>query len=104
MNARVWQLRIRAGKTDEFQETFYSLVQLARRQDGYRGAMVLTSGKQDSPDVIMVALWESADAIRASEKNLFLAQAISRFLGCCEGGPHVTEQDILASEIGRAHV
>jgi heme-degrading monooxygenase HmoA len=98
MNARVWQLHIRAGKTEEFQEIFYSLVELARRQDGYRGAVALSSGKPEAPDVIMVALWDSAEAIRASEKNLFLTQAIARVLSCCEGVPHITEQEILASD------
>jgi len=96
--AYVWQLHIRAGKTEEFQEIFYSLVELARRQDGYRGAVALSSGKPDSPEVIMVALWDSAEAIRASENNLFLTQAIARVIGCCEGVPHITEQEILASD------
>jgi hypothetical protein len=36
--------------------------------------------------------------MRASENNLFLTQAISRFLACCEGLPHITEQEVLASD------
>jgi hypothetical protein len=48
--------------------------------------------------VTLVALWDSLLAIRASENNLFLTQAISRFLACCEGLPHITEQEVLASD------
>ena len=54
--------------------------------------------KSDSPEVTLVALWDSLQAIRASENNLFLTQAISRFLACCEGLPHITEQEVLASD------
>jgi hypothetical protein len=47
---------------------------------------------------INVRLWGSLEAIRASENNLFLTQAISRFLARCDGLPHITEQELLASE------
>ena len=46
----------------------------------------------------LIALWDSSLAIRASENNPFLTQAISRFLACCEGVPHITEQEVLASD------
>ena len=46
----------------------------------------------------LVGLWDSLEAMRASEDNLFLTQAISRFLACCEGFPHITEQELLASD------
>ena len=69
-----------------------------RQQGGYRGVFALASAKSDSPEVTLVALWDSLQAIRASENNLFLTQAISRFLTCCEGLPHITEQEVLASD------
>ena len=78
MHARVWQLYIRPGKMQDFQDILSSLVDLARKQKGYRGVFVLGSGKSESPDVTSVALWDSLEAIRASENNLFLTQAISR--------------------------
>ena len=98
MHSRVWQFNIRAGKVEEFQEIFYSLVDLARKQDGYRGGLTLSSGNPESPTVIMVALWDSQEAIRASERNLFLTQCIARILTCSDGVPHITEQEILASD------
>jgi quinol monooxygenase YgiN len=98
MHARVWQLHIRPGRVQDFQDVFSSVVDLARQQGGYRGVLALASGKSESPDVIVVALWNSLEAIRASENNLFLTQAISRFLACCDGLPHITEQELLASD------
>jgi quinol monooxygenase YgiN len=98
MHARVWQLHIRPGKVQDFQAILSSLVDLARQQKGYRGVLALASGKSESPDVNLVAIWDSLEAIRASENNLFLTQAISRFLACCEGLPHITEQELLATD------
>jgi heme-degrading monooxygenase HmoA len=98
MHARVWQLHLRPGKVQDFRDTMSSVVDLARQQGGYRGVFALASGKSESPEVTVVALWDSLQAIRAGENNLFLTQAISRFLACCEGLPHITEQEVLASD------
>ena len=98
MPAHVWQLHVRPGKVQDFRDILSSLVELAREQGGYRGIVALASGKSESPDVTLVALWDSLEAIRASENNLFLTQAISRFLVCCEGLPHIMEQELLTSD------
>jgi len=66
-----------------------SVADLARRQGGYRGVLALSSGKSESLDVTLVALWDSLQAIRDSENNLFLTEAISRYLTCCKGLPHI---------------
>jgi heme-degrading monooxygenase HmoA len=71
MHARVWQLHVRPGRVRDFQDVFSSVVDLARQQEGYRGVLALASGKSESPDVTVVALWDSLQAIRASENNLF---------------------------------
>jgi heme-degrading monooxygenase HmoA len=98
MHARVWQLQIRTGKVRDFQAILSSVIDLARQQEGYRGVLALASGKSEAPDLTVVALWDSLNAIRATEKNLFLIEAISRFLACCEGLPHITEHEVLASD------
>jgi hypothetical protein len=98
MHARVWQLQIRPGKLQDFQGTLSSVADLARQHGGYRGVLALSSGKSESPDVTLVALWDSLEAIRTSENNLFLTEAISRYLTCCRGLPHITEQGLLASD------
>lgn len=98
MYARVWQLHIHSGKLQEFEDAMSSVVTLARRQPGYYGVMALRAGKPEAPDVTLIAIWDSLEAVRASEKNLFFMQAISRYVECCDGVPHVTEQEVLASD------
>jgi hypothetical protein len=46
MHARVWQLHVRPGKVQDFQDILSSLVELARQQHGYRGVLALASGKR----------------------------------------------------------
>jgi len=99
MHARVWQLQIHPGKVQDFKDTLSSVADLARQQRGYRGVLALSSGKSESPDVTLVALWDSLEAIRASENNLFLTEAISRYLTCCEGLPRISEQEFLVSDL-----
>ena len=98
MHARVWRFHIRPGKVQDFQGILSSVIDLAHHQGGYRGGVALASSGSESPEVTLVALWDSLEAMRASENNLFLTQAISRFLACCEGLPHISEQEVLASD------
>jgi len=98
VHARLWQLHLRPGMVQDFRDILSSLVELARQQDGYRGVLALASGKSDSPDITLVAVWNSMETIRASENNLFLTEAISRYLVCCQGLPHITVQELLASD------
>jgi quinol monooxygenase YgiN len=98
MHARVWQLQIRPGKVQHFKDTLSSVVDLARQQAGFHGVLALSSGKSESPDVTLVAVWDSLQAIRVSEKTLFLTEAISRYLTCCEGLPHISEREFLVSD------
>jgi len=98
MHARVWQLHLRPGMVLDFQNILSSVVELARQQDGYLGVLALASGKSDSPDITLVAVWNSMETIRASENNLFLTHAIARYQACCEGFPRITVQELLASD------
>ncbi len=95
MHARVWQVRIRPGKTEEFKAALQSLYPHAHQQHGYRGSVALTTRPGDAPEVTLVGIWDSLDAIRESERNLFLMQAISRLLSFCDGFPQITEQEVL---------
>ena len=99
MHARVWQLRIRPGKLEEFRSALDSLTPPAQQQGGFRGVLVLGTGKKEAPDLTAVALWESLETMRASEQNMLVTQATSRFVGCCEGFPRFQEQEVLVFEL-----
>ena len=98
LHARVWQLHLRPDKVQDFRTVLSPVDDLARKQGGYRGVFAWASGTSESPEVTLVAIWDSVEAIRASENNLFLTEAISRYLACCRGLPHISEREFLASE------
>ncbi len=39
------------------------------------------------------------DALRASEKNMFLYKALARVMVFCRGFPQIREEEVLASEL-----
>lgn len=102
MHARVWQLRIRPGKIADFKHALSSLIAPAQQQGGFLGAIALGACRKGSPEVTLIALWETLDAMRASERNMLVTQSISRFMGCCDGLPHIEETEVLAAEFPSA--
>ena len=98
MHARVWQLQIGRGKLEEFKNALHSLIPAAQQQGGFLGALALGCAEKGASEISLIALWESLEALRASERNMLVAQAISRFVGCCEGFPQIQEREVLASE------
>ena len=99
MYARVWQLRIKPGKLQEFRAALRSLTAPARQQPGFRGSVALGTGSEEAREVTLIAVWDSLEDIRASERNLFLMQAISHILGCSDGFPQISEQEVVAGDL-----
>lgn len=98
MHARVTQFRILPDKLEDFRSASNSILPVIRKQAGFRALVVLRTGEAAAPEAIVVSVWDSLDALRASEKNLFLYQAISRVLGYCEGFPLIKEHEVIVSE------
>jgi len=102
MHARVWRVRMLPGKTEGFKAALLALSEQARKQPGYRGFLLLGPAGEDTPDTTVIGLWESFDAMRASERNLFLTQALAHLYKFSEGMPHIVERPVLSSnfEVG----
>jgi hypothetical protein len=83
---------------DEFTKALDAVIRLARQEEGYFGVIALASGKADAPEVRLVALWDSPEAVHQSEQDLFLMQAMTRFMTCCEGVPRILEKEVLAAD------
>ncbi len=98
MHARVWQLRILPGKLEEFTSAVRSLIPPARQQGGFRGVVALRTGAGEPLEVLLIAVWDSLEELKASEKNLFLYQALARLLAFCEGLPSIREHEVLMSD------
>lgn len=98
MHARVAHYHILPGKLKEFQAAADSLIPLTRRQQGFRGLVVLKISEGPKPEVTIISMWDSFQDLKTSEKNMFLYQAIARVLGFCEGFPTIREHEVLVSE------
>jgi len=98
MYARVWHVRIQAGRIEEFTSALETLLPLAHQQPGFRGALVLRTEGGKSTDAAVIAVYNSLEDIKASKKNLFLYQAMSRILSHCEGFPNIREEEVLLSD------
>jgi quinol monooxygenase YgiN len=96
MHARVWRIRMLPGKTEEFKAALMALSEQARKQPGYRGFLLLGPAGPDAPDTTIIALWESFDAMRESERNLFLTQALAHVFRFSDGLPLIIERPVLA--------
>jgi len=96
MHARVWRVRMQPGKTDEFKSALLGLAEQARRQQGYRGFLLLGPADDDTPDTTIISLWDSFEAMRATERNLFVTQALAHLYKFSEGMPHIVERPVLA--------
>ena len=99
MYARVWNVHIQPGKIEEFKSAMDSLVPAAHKESGFRGVLALRSGSDKSPEATVIGVWNSLEELKASEKSLFLYQAISRVLCHCEGFPNISEQEVMLGDL-----
>lgn len=99
MHARVWNVRIQPGRVEDFRSALDALIPAARKEPGFRGVVVLRGGTEKTPEATIIAIWDSLDQVKASEKSLFLYQVISRVLSMCDGFPDIREHDVLLSDL-----
>ena len=107
MYARVMQLRILPGKLNDYLMAVESLRPGLRKPAGFRAMMILRSpetpakeGDDREISATTFTIWESMEHMRASEKNLFLYQAVARMQEHCKGFPQIHEEEVIASELG----
>ncbi len=99
MHARVTQLRILPGKLNEFRRAVDSLMPMARKQAGMRALVVLRTPEPGIEGVTVVSVWDSVEAMRASEKNLYFYQALARTKLVTDGIPMIREHEVLAAHL-----
>ncbi|HEX9760803.1 MAG TPA: antibiotic biosynthesis monooxygenase, partial [Candidatus Acidoferrales bacterium] len=86
------------NKVEEFVASVQSVIPMLHQQKGFRGLLVLQGDATAPQEATVVALWDSLEALRASEKSMFLYQALSRILTSCEGFPVIREQKVMISD------
>jgi heme-degrading monooxygenase HmoA len=111
MYARVMQVHILPGKLDDFLGAVDSLMPALKKQAGFRAMVILrsaetpaTEGNDREISATTYTIWESIEHLRASEKNMFLYQALARMQEFEKGFPQIREEEVLASELGGTKV
>ncbi len=98
MHARMTEVHVLPGKIKAFARAVESTVPMLRKQEGFRALLVLRLSKKDPATAMVVSVWDSLADLKASEKNLFLYQALSRVMKHSKGFPHISECEVLLTE------
>ena len=98
MYARVWKFSVLPENLQPFAAACRSVGVVNNSREGYRGLLVLRGGPLDSPDATVVSLWDSLEALRASENDQFQS-AVAEALACCKPGAVLREEEILVCDL-----
>ena len=99
MYARVWKFYVLPEKIEEFAAACRAVGTVNRARREFRGFVVVRGGTLDSPECTVVSVWDSLEALRASESGAF-QKGIVRVLDCCTSGAALQEEDVLICEFG----
>ncbi len=102
MHARITEFRLLPGKLNEFKRVVDSLLPMARQQAGMRALVVLRTPEHGLEGVTVVSVWDSVDAMRASEKNMYFYQALARIKLVTDGIPIIREHEVIATHLAPA--
>lgn len=97
MYARVAQYRVKPGKYEDFVEALAIAIPMMRQQKGFQALLVLRVEGSNPPDVRVMTIWDSQQALQHSENNVYFYQAVSRALVLAEGFPVIREEEVILS-------
>jgi heme-degrading monooxygenase HmoA len=98
MHARVTQYRVKPGKYEEFVDALSTAIPLMRQQKGFQALLVLRVEGSTPPDVRVMTIWDSQQALQQSENNVYFYQAVSRALVLADGFPVIREEEVILSD------
>jgi heme-degrading monooxygenase HmoA len=101
MHARVTQFSVPSEKLNDFVDTLNSAIPLMRQRRGFQALLVLRVEKSDPPDVRVMTIWESQQALHESENNLYFYQALARALAFAKGFPVIREEEVLVHDFAK---
>jgi quinol monooxygenase YgiN len=101
MHARVTQFSIPPDKLNDFTESLVGAVPLMRQRKGFVALLVLRVEMSNPPDVRVMTIWESQEALQESENNLTFYQALARALAFAKGFPVIREEEVMLHDFTR---
>lgn len=94
MYARVWKFHVPPEQVEQFAAACRAVGVVNRKRSEYRGLVLVRGGPLDNPECTVVSVWDSLEALRASENEAF-QKAVARALDFCEPGTALQEEDVL---------
>ena len=86
MYARLVTVQIQQGKVDEANNLYRdSVVPAAQQQKGFKGGFMLSD--PNTGKGVSIALWETEDDMKASEKSGYLQEQIAKFAAVLAAPP-----------------
>ena len=101
MHARVMQFSVPSEKLNEFVSTLNSAIPLMRQRKGFQALLVLRVEQSEPPDVRVMTIWETQQALHESENNMYFYQALARALAFAKGFPVIREEEVVLHDFAR---
>lgn len=98
MHARVTQFAVPPEKLNDFTATLDSMIPMMHERKGFQGLLVLRVEGSNPPDVRVMTIWESQQALHESENNLSFYQALSRALAFAKGFPVMRDEEVVVHD------
>lgn len=101
MHARVTQFTVPTEKLKDFTESLQSAIPLMRQRKGFQALLVLRVEMSNPPDVRVMTIWESQQALQESENNLDFYQALAHALAFAKGFPIIREEEVVVYDFAK---
>ncbi len=101
MHARVTQFSIPPEKLNEFIGALNSAIPLMRQRKGFQALLVLRVEETNPPDVRVMTLWDTQEALHESENSVLFYQALARALAFAKGFPVMREEEVVLYDFGK---
>jgi hypothetical protein len=101
MYARVWKFNVLSEKVEQFGVACRAVGTVNRKRPEFRGFVVVRGGSRDAPECTVVSVWDTLEALRASEGGAF-QKALGEALAYCRPGAVLQEEDVLICDFGPA--
>src|SRR5580704_8039525 len=85
MHARSTHYVVKPERFDDFLDAISQSVPLMRQQKGFHSLLVLRVVGANPPELRVMTVWESQQALQDSERNVYFYQAVSRALAFSSG-------------------
>ncbi len=101
MHARVTQFSIPSEKLNDFLDALNSAIPLMRQRAGFQALLVLRVENSNPPDVRVMTIWETQQALHDSESNVHFYQALARVLAFAKGFPVIREEEVVLYDFAK---